>query len=135
MMHRMLLAIAAIAVSFLFVTDSYARDWVRLGERHVGFINDHDTITVGRYEGRFKRIKLIVHHNDIELSSVKIVFGNGKIEDVEFHQKIRAGGSSPAIDLRTPWHDGRAIREIRIHYRTKLNFKGEAVVEVWGQED
>lgn len=66
---------------------AYAANWERLGERHVGFISDHDTIEVGRREGKFKRLKLRVSGNDIELNSVKVIFGNGQVEDVTQHPR------------------------------------------------
>ncbi len=135
-MYKLSILIAALAaIAFLSSGSSYAREWQRLGDRHVGFISDHDTIEVGRREGRFKRIKLLVRDNDIELDSVKIIFASGEVEDVVFHHKIRAGGESPSINLKTPWREGRFIQAIQLHYHSRLNFRGEAVVEVWGQED
>jgi len=122
-------------VTLLSVSASYAREWERLGERHVGFISDHDKIDVGRHEGKFKRLKLIVRGNDIELNSLKVTFGNGQVEDFVFNHKVRAGGESPTIDLRTPWANGRFIRAVELHYHSRPDFRGEAVAELWAQED
>jgi hypothetical protein len=113
---------------------SYAREWVRLGDRHVGFVNDHDTIHVGRHDGRFKRLKLLVRGNEIKLNSIKVLFGNGEIEDVVFDRHIHDGGEA-VIDLRTGWHEGRFIREVELHYHSRPDFRGEAIAELWGQED
>jgi hypothetical protein len=135
-MGRTITIAAAAAIMTLFaISASYAREWERLGERRVGFISDHDTISVGRHDGKFKRLKLRVKDNDIELDSVKIVFGNGEVEDFPFRQRIRAGGESPTIDLRTPWRDGRFIKEVLLHYHSRPDFKGQAVAELWAQED
>jgi len=128
-----ILAIAFMAMLFS-ASASSAREWVRLGDRHVGFISDHDTIEVGRHEGKFKRIKLIVRKNDIELNSIKILFGNGEVEDVVFQQHIRDGGEA-VINLRTGWHEGRYIRAVEMHYHSRPDFRGEAIAELWGQED
>src|SRR5579883_3244196 len=103
-------------VTLLSITAAQAHEWERLGERHVAFINDHDSIVVGRREGKFKRLRLLVRGNDIELNSIKVKFANGDVEDVRFNERIRAGGESPVIDLRTPWRDGRFIREVELHY-------------------
>ncbi len=125
----------ALLVTLVSVSASYAREWVRLGERHVGFLQDHDRIDVGRFEGRFKRIKLIVHRNDIELRRIVVEFGNGQKEDAEFHREIRDGGEA-VLDLRTGWSDGRFIRHVDLNYRTRPDWSGrEAWVELWGQED
>jgi hypothetical protein len=128
-----ILAIALTAV-FFSTGASYAADWVRLGDRHVGFLNDHDSIHVGRRDGRFKRLKLVIRGNDIRLNSIKIFFGNGEVEDVIFDRHIPAGGDA-VIGLRTAWHEGRFIRDVELHYRSRPDFRGEAVAELWGQED
>ena len=125
--------VAALALT-LFSGASYARDWVRLGDRHVGFINDHDTIHVGRHEGRFKRLKLLIRGNDIQLNSIKVLYGNGQVEDAVFDRHIRDGGEA-VVDLRTGWRDGRFIRDVELHYRSRPDFRGQAVAELWGQED
>jgi hypothetical protein len=121
-------------VSFLSINSSYARDWERLGERRVGFIGDHDTIEVGRREGRFRRLKLIVRKNDIELNSIHVLFGNGEVEKIRFEQRVRDGGEA-VVNLTSPWREGRFIRAVEIHYHSKPNFRGEAIAELWAQQD
>ena len=111
-----------------------AGDWVKLGDRGVGFLSDRDTIHVGRHDGKFKRLKLLVRRNDIKLDSIKIVFGNGEVEDVVFDRHIRDGGEA-VIELPHGWHKGRSIREVELRYRSRPNFRGEALAELWGQED
>jgi hypothetical protein len=135
MLRTLTLALAVISATLFTMSSSYARDWVLLGERSVGFIQDHDSIKVGRHEGRFKRIRLHVKGNEIELNSVKVVFGNGVSELLPLHERIAAGGESSAIVLATPWKSGRVIQRIDLNYHSKLNFRGEAAVQVWAQED
>src|ERR1700742_1596295 len=72
MFRSLTLMIAVVFATLISAGTSYARDWVKLGDRHVGFISDHDTVEVGKHEGRFKRIRLAVKDNDIELTSVKV---------------------------------------------------------------
>jgi hypothetical protein len=126
--------VVAMAMILFSTGASHAREWVRLGDLHVGFVNDHDTIRVGRHDGRFKRLKLLVRGNDIKLNSIKVVFGNGEVEDVVFDRHIRAGGEA-IIDLRTGWREGRFIREVELRYHSRPDFRGEAIAELWGQED
>jgi hypothetical protein len=104
-------------------------DWELLGKRSVGFLADHDTIKVGRSEGRFKRIKLKVSGNEIEMRDLKVVYGSGKVDDLPVREKIRAGGETRAIDLQG---HKTTIREIQLSYASKPSFKGMATVEVWG---
>ncbi len=135
MLRKVVLAGAVLAATLGSMSSSYAREWVLLGTRQVGFIADHDTVKVGKHEGRFKRVRLHVKGNEIELNSVKVVFGNGSSENLPLHERIRAGGQSAAIDLSTPWKSGRHIQKIEMNYHSKPNFRGEATVEVWAQED
>jgi len=123
-----------LAVTLFSVSASYADEWVRLGDRNVGFINDHDVIHVGRQDGKFKRLKLIVRRNDLKLNSIKVFYANGEVEDVVFDRLVRDGGEA-VIDLPHGWHDGRFIRDVELHYHSRPDFRGEALAELWGQEE
>jgi hypothetical protein len=57
---------------------------------------------------------------------------NGEVEHVKFEERMREGGESPVINLKTPWRDGHYIREVELHYRSRPDFGGEAVAELWG---
>ncbi len=124
----------ALVVMILSAGASYARDWERLGERRVSFAGERETIEVGRHEGKFKRLKLLVRGTDIELKSISVVFTDGEVERLKFNERIRAGGESRPIDLRTEWHQGRYIREVELNYRSRPSKRGEAIAELWGQE-
>jgi hypothetical protein len=106
-------------------------DWVKLGEQKVGFFGDHDTIRVGKREGRFDKLAFIVRRNDIDLISLVVVYGNGKKEELAYRETLRQGQRSRPIDLRG---EGRTIQEIQLVYRSKPSFKGEAVLEVYGRQ-
>jgi hypothetical protein len=125
---------AAFAALMLTAVSASAGEWVRLGDRHVGFRSDHDSIHVGRHEGRFVRLKLLVRRNDIKLNSVKVVFGNGETEIIPFQQHVRDGGEA-IIPLPHGWRAGRFIREVELRYHSRPNFRGEAIAELWGKED
>ncbi len=101
--------IAAFALILVTASASSAGDWVRLGERHVSFVSDHDTIPVGRHDGKFVKLKLKVHKAEIKLNSIKVVFGNGEIEEVIFDHHIHEGGEAD-ITLPHGWHEGRFIQ-------------------------
>ena len=124
----------ALIVTLLSAGASYAREWERLGERHVSFAGDHDTIEVGRQQGKFKRLKLLVRGNDIELTSIDVVFTDGEVERIKFNERIHAGGESRPMDLRTEWHEGCYIREVELRYRSRPSKRREAIAELWGQE-
>ena len=46
--------------------------WEVLGQREVDFRNDHDTIDVGRSEGRFRQLQLRVKNAPIEVSNMVV---------------------------------------------------------------
>jgi hypothetical protein len=123
-----------LAVALFSTATACAADWVRLGDRHVGFLIDHDAIQVGRHDGKFTRLKLKVFKNDIELNSIKVVFGNGETEVVPFEHHIQDGGEAD-VEIPHGWHEGRYIHEVELHYHSRLSFKGEAIAELWGKED
>ncbi len=111
----------------------YERDWVRLGDRRVGFDNDRDVIHVGREDGKFTRLKLIVRGNDIKLRSIKILFGNGEVEDVFFDNFVRDGGAA-VVEIPHGWREGRFIRDVELHYHSRPDSREQALAELWGQE-
>lgn len=97
----------------------------QLGCRAVGFINDRDTITVGKDAGRFKSIQLRVSGNDIEMRDLKVVYGNGQVDDVQVRSRIAAGGETRWIDLKG---NKRFIDRIVMTYASRPSFKGQARV-------
>jgi len=130
---------ALLAFAALFITlapDADARphknrDWELLGRQSVGFLADKDVVQVGRQDGDFSKIQLRVKKNDIEMLDLKVVYGNGQVDDIPVREIIRAGGKTRAIDLKG---GDRFIRSVQLAYRSKPSFKGQAVIEVWGRD-
>ncbi|MCB1550260.1 MAG: hypothetical protein KDJ41_20860 [Hyphomicrobiaceae bacterium] len=104
--------------------------WEMLGAQKVGFAVDRDVIRVGRREGRFRAVQLRVRGNDIHMMDLKVVFGNGEVQDIPVRRMIKAPGETRVIDLRG---DRRIIREVQMVYRSRPSFRGQATVEVWGR--
>jgi hypothetical protein len=104
--------------------------WEVLGSRSVGFDVDRDVIQVGRGEGRFSRIRLRATGNGIHILDLKVVYGNGQVQDIPVRANLRAGAETRPLDLSG---EARGIREIQIVYQTRANFRGRATVEVLGE--
>lgn len=104
-----------------------SRGWVMLGERTVNGRVDHDRIEVGRQDGRFNKLTLVVENSDLELIDFRIVFG----DRTEYHPRLsyvfREGQRTRAVDLPP---SESVIRFIDIQYRNLS--AGEARVQVWG---
>ncbi len=104
-----------------------SRGWVKLGERTVDPRGDRDRIQVGRREGKFTKLTLVVEKNDLELLDLEVVFANGERFNPKVRHYFREGGRSRVIDL--PGNE-RMIKTIELTY--KGVGRGRARLEVWG---
>jgi len=111
--------------------DRRPRDWELLGRASVGFLTDRDVIHVGRDDGDFSKIQLRVRNNAVHFDDLKVVYGNGRVDDIPIRSEIRAGGETRVIDLKG---DDRFIRRVELLYRSRPSFRGQAVVELWGRD-
>lgn len=107
------------------------RNWELLGTQKVGFLVDKDVIQVGRQDGDFSKIKIVVKGNEVEFKDVAVVYGNGQRDDIPVRNRIRAGGETRAIDLKG---GERFIKRVEFVYASKPSFKGQATVELWGKD-
>jgi hypothetical protein len=112
-----------------FLDDANAATWVLLGARNVDWLVDHDVIHVGA-AGRFDKILLKVKGNGLFLYDLKVVYGNGGVDDIPVRVHIPQGGSTRVIDLRG---GDRRIDSIAMTYQKPVDGGGPTTVEVWGQ--
>jgi hypothetical protein len=110
-----------------FTWDS--KGWVMLGQREVSGRVDHDRIEVGRREGRFSRLTLVVLDSDLELLDFEIKFAKGPPWHPEVKHFFKEGARTRVIDFPG---DERVIRFIDFKYRN-LPGGGRAKVQVWAQ--
>ena len=103
--------------------------WELLGQQSVGFGVDRDVIRVGRREGRFEKIALAVKDNDVEILDLRVFFHRGPPQDIRVREFIKRGGRTRPVDLVG---GDRVIDRIELVYRSRPNFRGRAVVEVYG---
>jgi hypothetical protein len=121
------MAEAADAKPAAFSWDS--RGWEMLGEREVNGRADHDRIEVGRREGKFKKLTLVVMDSDLEMLDFEIKFEKGKAFHPPVRQVFKEGARTRVIDLRG---DERAIKFIDFKYKN-LRGGGNAKVQVWAK--
>jgi hypothetical protein len=110
-----------------FTWDS--KGWVMLGERTVNGRVDHDRIEVGRREGRFSKLTLVVLDSDLELIDFEVKFARGAPWHPEVKHVFREGQRTREIDFPG---DERVIRYIDFKYRN-LPGGGRAKVQVWAK--
>lgn len=99
--------------------------WELLGDKRVGLGVDRDVINVGRREGRFEKIRLEVQDNDVFMRDLKVVYGNGEVDDIPVRELIRRGSGTRPIDLKG---GDRFIDRIEMTYRSRPNFRGQALL-------
>ena len=104
--------------------------WEELGCSKAGFLPDHDTIGVGRHEGRFHQIQLRVFRNKVHIINLRVIYSNGQPDDIPVRSEIRDGGESRPLDLVG---GDRFIDRVELFYQAKPSFKGSAKVCVFGR--
>lgn len=123
--------LAVVAVLFLTsATASYGQGrWERLGTAHVDGNRDHDNITVGMRDGRFRAIQLRVRGGAVEFERVVVHYGDGEPEEVAVRERIPDRGMTRAIDLRG---NRRLIRSVELWY-ARGGWRQRPEVQLYGR--
>lgn len=101
-----------------------------LGQLEVDFRADSDVLEVGRDEGRFQKIRLVVRGAPVELRDVKVTFSDNSVFDAADRNRTLQENSSYVFDL--PGQQ-RVIKSITFQYRSTDRREGKATVLVYGQ--
>jgi translation initiation factor IF-1 len=133
-MKRTLLAASVAVLLFAgFAEVLYAAPDLRreelLGQREVDFRGDNDVIEVGRSEGRFQKIRVVVRGAPIELRDMKVIFDDDSVIDVPRRSRIMRENSEFVVDLPG---ERRVIKRITFQYRSVNPREGRATVLVYG---
>jgi IPT/TIG domain len=107
--------------------------WVELGRQQVLGRRDTDVIKVGRREGRFDRLMVVVEDSDLEMMSMRIRFAGGDVLEPNVRHLFRENARTRSIDLPGE-RRGVVIDQIEFRY-ANLPGGGRASVSVWGHED
>jgi hypothetical protein len=121
-------AVALLFVLALGVSSDAREHWAYLGSAHVDGQVDHDSIHVGRSDGRFRAIQLRVSGGAIEFQRVVVHFGNGTQEELIIRDRIPAGGVTRAIDLPG---ERRIIERVELWY-SKTSWEHRPKVSLFG---
>lgn len=105
-----------------------------LGQQRVGFRVDRDVIRVNQGEDwfrnrRYRSLYFQAEGNDVHMMSIRLVYLNGFAEDFRVDRVIRQGDDLP-LDLRG---ERSFIRQIEMVYRSRPDFRGEAMIRVFGE--
>lgn len=102
--------------------------WTKLGEQTVNGKVDRDTIRVGKHEGKFTKLTIVVEKSDLELLSFVVTFANGQKFAPAVKHTFRENSRTRVIDLPG---DERQIQKIDVTYKN-IRGGGNASIEVWG---
>jgi hypothetical protein len=103
--------------------------WEELGCQKASFGADHDTVNVGRQEGRFSAIRLRVDRADLMLMSLRVVYEHGPPDEYQVNTRLRAGSESQPLGLRG---ERRSIKQVDMVYSSIPSFKGSSKVCIDG---
>lgn len=125
-----ILAIMALALAFPAAAQRGQRDWVLLGQQEVGFLVDRDVINVEREGLRFSQLRIEAERNDVYLMSLRLIYQNGYAEDFRVDRELKAGVEAYPVDLRG---ERSYLRRIEMVYRARPDFRGRAIVRIFGE--
>lgn len=121
--------LGALSAAILLAQPASAQGrWELLGERTVGFVVDRDSVS-GRGQGRFSVIRICVGNNAVQFREVEVVYRNGERQQLPVNAFVRPGQCTPNLELRG---EARGIDQVNLVYNSVPNFRGQAVVRVYG---
>mgnify|MGYP006870800805 FL=1 len=103
--------------------------FVFLGERGVDGAVDHDAIHVGKRDGTFREIMIVVERAPVEVFDLVVTFGDGERWEPRTRLVFGADTTSRRIDLPGT---NRFIRRVDFRYGN-LVAGTRAKVELWGR--
>lgn len=103
--------------------------WRLMGDAIVTGQFEREIIRVGKYQGRYTRVALVVTESSLEVGDVVLQFGNGQRWSPGLRHSFADGSRSRAIDL--PGHI-RFIQGMEL-VRGSVPPGTRAHVELWGQ--
>lgn len=104
--------------------------WMFLGDKHVDGNADHDKISIGSKEGTFRQLQIRVKVAPVIFQRVVVHFGNGADEELQFAERINAGGSTRPLDLRGT---DRVIKSVEFWYEKARWGERRPTVELYGR--
>jgi hypothetical protein len=120
----------ALFVGLVAQAASAQNRWIFLGDKHVDGHDDHDKISISSKEGTFRQLQIRVKLAPVVFQRVVVHFGNGADEELQFRDRINAGGSTRALDLRGT---DRVIKSVEFWYEKSHWGERRPTVELYGR--
>jgi hypothetical protein len=104
--------------------------WELLGQGEADFKKDRDRINVGRREGNFRELRVVVRGAPVEIYDMVVTFADGRTFSPNMRHRFEENSSTREIDLPG---DRRAIRYVDFAYRSPNRREGRATVMLYGR--
>ncbi|MEM6720061.1 MAG: hypothetical protein AAF611_12125 [Bacteroidota bacterium] len=105
-------------------------NWEKLGSKKVNYRLDKDVIRVGKHEGTFRKLKLVVSKGSLNMHRMIVHYGNGSTEEIKLRHNFSRRSDSRVIDLNGR---NRIIQKITFVYDSKNNSRRRATLHVFGR--
>jgi hypothetical protein len=105
-------------------------DWIHLGDKHVDGNSDHDKISIGKSDGRFRQLQIRVDNAPVNFQRVVVHFGNGADEELQFRERINPGDATRSMDLRGR---SRIIKSVEFWYEKANWGSNRPTVSLYGR--
>jgi hypothetical protein len=104
--------------------------WTLLGQQEVGFKTENERIAVGRKEGKYRELLVMVKGAGVAIEEMTVTLGSKKEVKVNLKTELKDGESTKPIDLPG---EARNIRHVDFVYRTMTKGAGKATVMLYGR--
>ena len=111
-------------------TAKIGNNWEKLGSKKVNYRVDKDVIRVGKHEGTFRKLKVVVTKGGLNMHRMVVHYGNGSKEEIKLKHNFSRRSDSRIIDLNGR---NRIIQKITFLYDTKNISRRRATVHVFGR--
>lgn len=102
--------------------------WVLIGTRDVDLGQSSDTIDVSKVRGSFKAFRVEARRQGIDLTRVRIVYGNASAHDEDRLIHLLRGERSKPIDLRA---EERFVDRVELTYTSDASARDRPRLEIW----
>jgi hypothetical protein len=105
-------------------------NWEKLGSKKVNYKLDKDVIRVGKHEGTFRKLKVVVTKGALNMHRMVVHYRNGATQEIKLKHNFSRRSDSRVIDLNGR---NRIIQKITFLYDTKNSSRRSATVHVFGR--
>jgi hypothetical protein len=128
MRWRVVLAVAVVWLGVLEGTAAARDRWVLIGTRDIDLSKDSESVDVSDARGAFKAFRVEAKRQGIDLTKVRLVYGDGTGHNEDRLIHLLKGERSKPIDAR----DGhRFIDRVELSFKANAGAGSPARVEIW----